>query len=761
VTRAEDLEQAVVEFLERREREPGLEPEAFARARGRSTDAELVAALHHALEIEDLFPAPSRLPEAIGPYAVIDEIGRGGMGVVYRVEKDGVRYALKLLPLAPVLGPRTLERFRREADALARLSHPLIVKIHDAGLHDEMPYLVLDLVEGRPLQRMAATLGIAEAALLVERLAETLEAAHRAGILHRDLKPQNVLVRADGAPVLLDFGLSVADESPTLTATGEIVGTPRYMAPEQLGNGRVDARTDVYALALVLYELVTGRPAHGDAKGSALLEAVRGGRVAAPRSVAARVPPALDRVLRTALATRPARRYPSAAAFAADLARFRRGEPVRGRPPGRVATALEHARARPAWAAAVALAVVSAALIAGLAWRAEPTPEQRRRAAAHADRATTLWLAADSLGARREAALALRLDRRDPTAAALNAHLARAARPPGGTRCARVAWEGLRRFEAGDATGAIADFAGCAAELRPGLVSAVVGLSAVRAGDARAALDELTNAARWLPASVRIHRGLAEVCRQLDRPEEARRALERALELDPGSAETWTDIAEIHLRRRDLDQAHAAAVRADSLSEVENARLLRVRGTIEVHSGRAAAGRELLARAVALDPGDVLARYQIAYSLDLDHDIAGAARAYRAVLEVDTSHAASLVCLANLHSGASRGQCKGCDAAFAAHPEQLDWAAAEAFLLRALEADRGAQEWICHSARDVALRLGRRDAVIATLERLTAARDGAPATLRLEEVLRRIRLAEAPDRTRPARRGRSVSGRSS
>ena len=161
-----------------------------------------------------------------------------------------------------------------------------------------------------------------------------------------------------------------------------------------------------------------------------------------------------------------------------------------------------------------------------------------------------------------------------------------------------------------------------------------------------------------------------------------------------------------------------------------------------MHAGQRAAAIHHLERALVLDPSSVAALYQLAYAHDLDHGIVAAEVGYREVLELDPSHVQALVCLANLYSGASRGQCRGCDAAYAAHPQYLDLAKSESYLLRCFDIDRGRTEWVTQSARDIALKLPRRDNVVQLLQELTAAHDASPATLRLDDVLRRIRLVE-------------------
>ena len=268
----EEREELVGAFLDGLEQDPTLTPEAFVAARPEHA-AELLAAIEAAGEARNLLEAARPdVPERIGPYRVLARLGSGGMGVVYAVERDGERHALKWL--APVLAatPHARERFQREARSLARLAHPGIVRIHDTGVFQDAPYLVMEHVDGPTLAELGAPLTPADAARLVRELALTVEAAHAEGVLHRDLKPANVILRPDGTPVLLDFGLGVAEDEATLTTSGALLGTPRYMAPEQAAGRPADRRTDVHALGLILHELLHGAPARAEGSRAEVLE---------------------------------------------------------------------------------------------------------------------------------------------------------------------------------------------------------------------------------------------------------------------------------------------------------------------------------------------------------------------------------------------------------------------------------------------------------------------------------------------------------
>ncbi len=270
-------------------------------------------------------PGP-RLPATIGPYEVVRLLGQGGMGAVYEARRPGDprRLAVKVITSATA-DVEALERFGREARALARVRHPSVVAVHDLARADgphRTPYMVTDLVEGRSLADVAREerLDPREAARVVRDLAGAVEAVHAEGVLHRDLKPANVILRPDGRPVLLDFGLARDAQADSLTRTGEVLGTPAYMAPEQAGGEQVDARTDVYGLGALLFALLAGRPPFSGGAAQLLYAVLR----KEPEWPAA--PPALREALREAMAKDPARRPPSAAALADLLDRYLAGE---------------------------------------------------------------------------------------------------------------------------------------------------------------------------------------------------------------------------------------------------------------------------------------------------------------------------------------------------------------------------------------------------------------------------------------------------
>jgi serine/threonine-protein kinase len=278
---------------------------------------------------------PPKLMASFGDYEVIEELGRGGMGVVYKAKHRKFQrlIALKMILAGEHADREQADRFLAEARAVARLQHPNVVQIHEIGEHDGLPYFSLEYVEGGSLaaRLKGSPPSDMEAAQLVELLARTVHYAHGRGIVHRDLKPANILLTNDGVPKIADFGLAkILSEDSGATRTGAILGTPSYMAPEQAtGKSReISPAIDIYALGAILYVLLTGRPPF---RGDTILETLRLVEEQAPEPPHfhnPRVDRALEAICLKCLEKSPKDRYPSAEALAEDLAAYVRGEPV-------------------------------------------------------------------------------------------------------------------------------------------------------------------------------------------------------------------------------------------------------------------------------------------------------------------------------------------------------------------------------------------------------------------------------------------------
>jgi WD40 repeat protein len=317
-------------------------------------------------------PAP-----AVPGYEIVAELGRGGMGVVYQARQTALdrTVALKMILAGAHAGTEERRRFQAEAEAAARLQHPNIVQVHEVGEAAGLPYCSLEFCPGGSLadRLRGEPLPPREAAALVETLARAVQAAHAAGVVHRDLKPANVLLAADGTPKISDFGLAKRlDGQPGQTATGAVVGTPSYMAPEQAGGKSKDIgpAADVYALGAILYELLTGRPPFRAASPLDTLLLVVSEEPVPPSRLQPGVPRDLEAVVLKCLEKDPARRYSAAQKLAEELSRFGAGEPVQARPMSSAERALRWARRHPA--AAGLLAVTGLALLAlavgGVGW---------------------------------------------------------------------------------------------------------------------------------------------------------------------------------------------------------------------------------------------------------------------------------------------------------------------------------------------------------------------------------------------------------
>jgi serine/threonine protein kinase/WD40 repeat protein len=329
--------------------------------------------------VAPLSGAEEAVPGVLGDFRILREVGRGGMGVVYEAEQVSLcrRVALKVLPFAATLDPRQLERFRHEARAAALLHHPHIVPVHGVGCERGVHYYAMQLIEGcslaaviqgwrgptaagkeptseptgpcvgggpetRPLAARD-TVGLRQApkpfrriAELVAQAADALEYAHTMGVVHRDVKPANLLLDTGGNVWVTDFGLARLGEGPGLTLTGDLLGTLRYMSPEQAlaRHGLVDHRTDVYSLGATLYELLTLRPAIDGASKQEIMNRLAFEEPVAPRKRDRSIPADLETVALKALAKDPQERYATAQGLADDLRRWLADQPILARPPG-------------------------------------------------------------------------------------------------------------------------------------------------------------------------------------------------------------------------------------------------------------------------------------------------------------------------------------------------------------------------------------------------------------------------------------------
>jgi len=323
-------------------------------------------------------PPAEAVPDRLGRYTVLRVLGTGGMGVVYEATQESPRRTVAVKVIRPsLLSPALLKRFSHEAAALARLQHPGIAQVFDAGVLDDRgasrPFIAMELVRGRPLTQHARDLPLRSRLELFARVCDAVEHAHRRAVVHRDLKPGNILVDAEGNPKVLDFGVARLTDSDARvttvsTSVGQIIGTLAYMSPEQAAADptAVDERTDVYALGVILFELLTGRLPI-DPGAAPVHEALRAIAADEPRSLSTfdrRLRGDLDTLARRALEKDKSRRYQRAAELAADVRRYLNHEPIAARPPSALYQFSKFARRNRALVAGAAAVVVT--LIAGI-----------------------------------------------------------------------------------------------------------------------------------------------------------------------------------------------------------------------------------------------------------------------------------------------------------------------------------------------------------------------------------------------------------
>src|SRR5437762_1452603 len=277
----------------------------------------------------------------LGDYELLEEIGRGGQGVVFRARQKSLNrtVALKVISLGQWARKAHLKRFRLEAEAAAHLEHPGIVPIHEVGERDGQCYFSMKFVEGGQLDEVVrrAPMSIRQGAELIAKVARTVHYAHEHGILHRDIKPGNILLDAKGEPHLTDFGLArLVESESSVTHTLEVLGTPSYMAPEQAvgNNAAISSVTDVYGLGAVLYQLLTGQPPFAGGTTYETIKLLLDTEPRQPRHLNPKIDRDLSTICLKSLEKDPKRRYPSALALAEDLERWLKHEPIRARHTG-------------------------------------------------------------------------------------------------------------------------------------------------------------------------------------------------------------------------------------------------------------------------------------------------------------------------------------------------------------------------------------------------------------------------------------------
>src|SRR5579883_3108907 len=347
-------------------------------------EAESVPATVNGTGAAEVLPVP-RLPAVFGPYLLLERIGQGGMGIVYKARQETLKrlVALKMIRAGSYASAEERLRFQREGEAIARIRHGHVVQIHDFGEHEGQMYFSMELLEGGTLSSRLhkGPLPEREAAELVRALAQAVAAAHEQEVVHRDLKPRNVLFAADGTAKITDFGLAkVLDSGSSVTCTDAIMGTPAYMAPEQVrGEGwKIGRATDVYALGVILYETLTGNlPFCGESR-SQTLELVRTAEPELPSRRRPGLARDLEAICLKCLEKEPKQRYPSAAALAEDLQRWLDGQTIQARPMRCYHRALRKIRRNPATFTAIGVLIVLIVLLSSLPYLLDPQRKVER-----------------------------------------------------------------------------------------------------------------------------------------------------------------------------------------------------------------------------------------------------------------------------------------------------------------------------------------------------------------------------------------------
>jgi serine/threonine-protein kinase len=317
-------------------------------------------------------PSHPRAPllGVFGKYELIEEIGRGGMGVVYKARQTGLdrTVALKMILSSHLASAEQVDRFYAEARAAAQVDDPNIVAIHDVGEMHGQHYFTMEWVPGPNLaqQLQRGPFDLAAAAHLVAVVARAVDRLHRLGIVHRDLKPSNILLDERQEPHITDFGLAMMVEAENrMTRSGAVVGTPSYMAPEQASGkgGEVGPSSDIYSLGAILYELLTGRPPFDESTPLDTLMQVMHGEPAPPHQLREGIPRALEQICLKCLEKDPLKRYPSAEALAQDLDRFLKGEAVEARREGLWDRLSRWARREPALVSRLSILAIGGAIV--------------------------------------------------------------------------------------------------------------------------------------------------------------------------------------------------------------------------------------------------------------------------------------------------------------------------------------------------------------------------------------------------------------
>jgi tetratricopeptide (TPR) repeat protein len=755
-----DDDEILSAYAEALEDDPRLSPEAFAVARG-ATDAAARDALRRLFETHALFEDVVEPPRRVGPYRVLDVVGRGGVGVVFRAVRDDAPddvVALKILAPTALVGPRAVERFRREARALRRVEHRGVVRVLEAGEAPEGAYVAMEFVEGTPLSESPAA-SAKEEARIAAALARAVAAAHDVGVVHRDLKPSNVVLRKDGSPVLLDFGLAHDGDASTLTRSGDVLGTPRYMAPEQARGEFGGPALDVYGLGAILHDRLAGVPPHGGTPPPRVVETIASRPAPPIRTFAPSIDPVLAAIVDRALEFDPSRRHASAALFAEDLEAWIDGRPTTTRPPSSIARLGRALRRRRKALFGVALLLVAAAS-GGLAVLRLSKPKADAAAYERASlRGWTAFVDGDFAAARDAAAEALRARPNAPDAALLVDVSAESLPTESPDPVWRAFLAGERELRNEDPNAALQHFEWAAARVPDfGVLHHRLGRVAAATDRPDLAVRAFDRAARALPESRVAALDLARALEKRKEWVEAAETYAAEAERTPDDGDVLYRLARARFYAGDAEGALQAASLALGRLGEDGVKAYVLYGVLLDGNGRRAEARAAYDAVLRRKPDHATALYNKGVSFDSEHMLEEAAAAYEEAARIDPSDARTAIVLSNLYSGASRDVCEGCRAAYGEKPRFLDFERAMVFAARALEASRG-DPAVVDLATTVALRVGGASDLLPTIEALRAERaaESAPSP-RAEK--RRKASVDALDRASADLRRAIAEGRS-
>jgi tetratricopeptide (TPR) repeat protein len=656
--------------------------------------------------------------ETLGPYRLLERVGAGGMATVYKAYHAAMdRYvAIKVLPRHLARDAGFLARFAREARTIARLEHRYILPVYDVAEHDGIPFLVMRYTDGGDLSSLIVSgrLGMQRAVEIIAQVAEALAYAHRQGVIHRDVKPANVLISREGDALLADFGIAkIYEDTLQLTSEGGIVGTPAYMAPEQIQGQPLDPRADIYALGVVLYQALTGQvPFQAETPLAVALMHVHE-PLRPPRRINQAIPEVLERIILRAMAKSPADRFPDAGEMAAAL---------RG--------ALAEIRAAASTAELPAASTPPAAVSATAALPptedapALPSPASADPPAPAAPgRGRATWL----IGAAAVALVAV---------IALAASFMRGgAGGPAASATSTPVGAEVASAPAGPAAASGATAAGQApTSVLPDDVRQAIDTAArqLESDDAGAALETLKPALEAHPDEPNLlaMRGIAET--RYSGRDIARATIERALGLAPNNALVYFARGYLNEQSNQADAAIADYTRAIELEPTFARAYYRRSVVLNYPKNDSAGARRDLDRAIELEPDYVPARMDRAWAQYYSQDLAGALADVEQVVKLDAKNSVALRLRALVHAGQGNLATakQDFDAAQAAAPEdkdilrdraeflvrQADYAGALADADRLVGLDGAEPQW--HGLRGFALHaLGRDEQALAAFDK--------------------------------------------